>query len=66
LRLAADGDEYLHMTKAVERHTKKINLLRKSRHPTQVPSTPTPALAYAPTAHQAHGAPTHVSNYFAG
>jgi hypothetical protein len=42
------------MTKAVERHTKKINLLQKSRHPAQVPSTPTPALAHAPPAHQAH------------
>jgi hypothetical protein len=53
------------MTKAVKRHTKKTNLLQKAHHPTQVPSTPTPALALAPPAHQAHRTPTHVSTYFA-
>jgi hypothetical protein len=53
------------MTKAVERHTKKTNLLQKSRHPEKVPSIPTPALAHAPPAHQAHRAPIHVSTYFA-
>jgi len=53
------------VNKAVERLTNKTYLLQNSRHPKQVPSFPTPALAHAPPARQTHRAPNHFSIYFA-
>jgi hypothetical protein len=50
------GCAALHKSPAGERHTKKANLLQRSRHPIRVPSTP--ALAHAPPACKAHRAHT--------
>jgi hypothetical protein len=52
----------LQKSSAGERHTKKANLLQRSRHPIRVPSTP--ALAHAPPTRKAHRAPTHTSALF--
>ena len=56
------GCAALHKTSAGEHHTKKANLLQRSRHPIRVPSTP--ALAHAPPTYQVHRAPTHTSALF--
>jgi hypothetical protein len=53
------GCAALHKSSAGERHTKKANLLQRSRHPIRVPSTP--ALAHAPPTRKAHRALTQTS-----
>jgi lipopolysaccharide export LptBFGC system permease protein LptF len=54
IKTPAFGSEILFV--AGERHTKKANLLLRSRQPIRAPSTP--ALAHAPSTYEAHRAPT--------